>query len=592
MLIAALTYFMYRPAISGEFVLDDEQLTQNSQMKAPDGLYQLWFTTKPADYWPVTYSSFWLEWRLWSDHPTGYHVVNLVLHVIDVLLLWLVLRQLAIPGAFLAALIFAVHPVNVESVAWIAQRKNLLSLMFLLLSTFCYLKSEERHDLTAQHAGQSKTGPWYFASLMLFVLGMLSKGSVVILPSILLLLIWWRRTLVTSDFVRISPFFVVGGLLALLNIWFQRHGADTVVRDVTILQRILGAGAVVWFYLSKALAPVNLLFFYPQWNIQVARFIWWLPLFAVLAITAILVWQRNSWLVRPLLFAWVFFNISLMPVMGFTDVGFMQYSLVADHYQHIAIIGVIALIAAGWSCWYKASITIGRYGAEIVAAICVSGLAILSLKQSGEYHDPITLYEATLAQNPQCWFAHDAIGYLLVKDNRSRDATVHFQAALALHPNQPKVYNDLGIAQVESGEPEQGIASFQRALELDPNLSDTEYNWGQALITLRRFAEGVKHLQRAVELMPDNQVEEMLNSGQFQEMVKYLEAARQLDPSDVNAYIALALAYSHAGRVDESLATYQTALEMALAQHQTALAEQIKSSLEALRAQNIPSRAP
>ncbi|HTQ38975.1 MAG TPA: glycosyltransferase family 39 protein, partial [Pirellulales bacterium] len=267
-LITALTYAVYWPALSGGFILDDELLTQSKLIKAPDGLYRFWFTTEPTDYWPVTSSAFWLEWRLWGDKPTGYHVTNLLLHMVDVLLIWLVLRRLAIHGAFLAALIFAVHPVNVESVAWISQLKNLLALCFMLLSTICSLKADKRLNSPQSPSDRSSAGPWYLLSLMLFVLGMLSKGSAAVLPALLLLIAWWRRPLSKWDWLRSVPFFLLGGLLTLLNVWFQTHGVDTIVRKVTPIERLLGAGGVVWFYLFKALVPIDLIFVYPEWHID------------------------------------------------------------------------------------------------------------------------------------------------------------------------------------------------------------------------------------------------------------------------------------------------------------------------------------
>src|SRR5262245_7464980 len=349
----------YWPSLRGDFVLDDEILvSQNNLVRAPDGLMRFWFTTEPADYWPVTNSTFWLEWRFWLDNPTGYRATNIVLHIVDSLLIWLVLRRLIIPGAFFAALLFAVHPVNVESVAWIAQRKNVLSLLFFLLSIWFYLRSQPTSVSDSPRRGEPKgnsaltsersfSASSYWLGLTAFVLAALSKGSVAILPLVLLLISWWQHSRITRrDLLMTAPFFAIAVVLTVVNIWFQRHGSEEIIRHVTFAQRLAGAGAVVWFYLWKSLMPLRLAFVYPQWEIDTSDLRWWLPLAATLIVTTLLIWQRRTRFGHPLLFAWAFFCIALLPVMGFTDVGFMKYSLVADHYQHIALIAVVALAAA------------------------------------------------------------------------------------------------------------------------------------------------------------------------------------------------------------------------------------------------------
>ena len=291
-------------------------------------------------------------------HPTGYHVTNLLLHIADSLLVWLVLARLKIPGAFLAALLFAVHPINVESVAWIAQRKNVLSLLFFLLSIVWYLKSTARTDEVRGSneidSDSLQLNSWYWLSLLAFLLAMLSKGSVAMLPLVLLLIVWWQRGRIQqTDIVRTIPFFIVAAVLTIVNIWFQSRGLTTPLRDVTPLARLLGAGAVVWFYLWKAVWPWPLIFVYPKWDIRPEELRWWLPLAGTLLVSAILIWQRRTAWGRALLFAWAYFCIALLPVMGFTDVGYMKISLVADHYVHIALIGVVALVAAAWTNWYS-----------------------------------------------------------------------------------------------------------------------------------------------------------------------------------------------------------------------------------------------
>ena len=238
-LIVFVTSIVYSQSLSGNFIWDDDLLVARSKLiQAPDGLQRIWFTTEPVDYWPVTNSSFWLEWRLWSSHSTGYHITNLLLHIADSLLVWAVLARLRIRGAFLAALLFAVHPVNVESVAWIAQRKNLLSLLFFLLSALAYFKSESGDSSSVETA--SGFNRWYWLSLLAFVLAMLSKGSVAVLPLMLLLTAWWQRGRITRiDLIRITPMLAIAVGLTFVNIWFQNRHPEEIVRSVSLIQRVL-----------------------------------------------------------------------------------------------------------------------------------------------------------------------------------------------------------------------------------------------------------------------------------------------------------------------------------------------------------------
>jgi 4-amino-4-deoxy-L-arabinose transferase-like glycosyltransferase len=237
-LIVILTAAAYLPAMRGGYLMDDDlYVTHNPLLPASDGLYRFWFTTEPVDYFPLSNSLLWIEYQIWGVNPLGYHISNLTLHIAGALLLWILLRRLAIPGAFLASLLFTIHPVNVESVAWIAMCKEVLAVFFFLLSILWYLKSDK--------------GAWYWLSLAACVAAMLSKGSAVVLPPLLLLVIWWKRGIIKRDLIRIAPFFVVAAALTLTNMWFAFHSSNTAIRHVTIIERFLGAAAVIWFYQSQ-----------------------------------------------------------------------------------------------------------------------------------------------------------------------------------------------------------------------------------------------------------------------------------------------------------------------------------------------------
>ncbi|MGW8257322.1 MAG: hypothetical protein ACWGMZ_07560, partial [Thermoguttaceae bacterium] len=311
--VVFLALLVYFPSLKGGFLMDDDGLlTENHLIKASDGLRRFWFTAEPDDYWPVANSSLWLEWRIWKMNPIGYRATNLSLHIVESLLLWWLLCKLSIPGAFLAALIFAVHPVNVESVAWIAQRKDMLAMLFFLLSMLWYLEFMIRAPLRL--APKLIPNPqslipissfilhpssFYCLSLAAFILAMLSKGSAAVLPVMLLGIVWWlgdcpdfsgaagapceacsrwsAKMGLSPSLLRLVPFFVVSVIFTIVNIWFQTHGQKADVRNADILERLLGAGGVIWFYLYKAFFPLKLIFVYPNWKIHADSIFCWLP---------------------------------------------------------------------------------------------------------------------------------------------------------------------------------------------------------------------------------------------------------------------------------------------------------------------------
>jgi len=531
--LIAAALIAYLPALRGEFIMDDYfYVTNNPIIQASDGLYQFWCTTEPVDYYPVSNTTLWIEWRLWGMNPTGYHVTNLILHIVEALLIWVILRKLSIPGAFLAAVIFAVHPVNVDSVAWIAQRKDMLAMLFFLSAILCYMKMElpssvlpngidriASPPLASPSSLVPSLFPWYWLSLAAFVLAMLSKGSVAVMPVLLLAIIWWLRPLTRRDLVRAAPFFLVAAALTGVHIWFQTKSTVEVLRNGGFADRLLGAGGVVWFYLYKALLPFNLAFIYPMWHIEAGNPLWWSPLLAALAVTAVLWWYRKSWS-RPFLLAWGFFCVALAPVMGFTDVGFMTYSLVADHYQHIAIIGVIALLSALWSAWYRQVQGGMHWAAIFVAVLAVGSLTFLTWQQSEIYRDPMTLYQDTLDKNPGCWLAEYNLGLALDDLGRPREAIERYRRALRLKKGDyPDALVNLGITLAQIGRPREAIQHIEQALKFKPDYANGYYNLALVHAMLHQSSEALAMAQKALELARSQrrtelakQIENWLNS--------------------------------------------------------------------------------
>jgi protein O-mannosyl-transferase len=558
-LLVAIGLAVYLPSLHNGFVWDDDSfLTKNALIKAPDGLARFWFSTEPTDYWPVTSTSLWLEWRLWGMHAVGYHATNLTLHLAEALLLWSILRRLRVPGAYLAALLFAVHPVNVETVAWIAQRKNLVAMLFYLLAIFWFLRT----GWVAPAA--RKWGLAYGLSLLAFLLALLSKGSVAPLPFVLLGLVAWQRRPGRRDLAGLAPFFAVSAALIAVNIWFQTHGTHEIIRQASGLQRLLGAAAAVWFYLSKALVPVNLIFVYPQWKIDAGAAAWWLPLTAAAALTALLWRLRRS---RPAcLAAWAYFVVMLLPVLGFTDVFFMRYSLVADHYQHLALIGVLALAAAGWDRWRRQPG--GAAWAGVAAALAVGTLSLLSWRQTRDYRDEETLYRATLARSPGSWMVYNNLGLLESAAGRKSAAAQDYNEALRLNPAFAEAYLNRGELAGELGNSAAALADFTAGLRLRPNYPEARYNLGNTLHALGRNAEAVAEFNQALRLRPfypeaeNNLGAALVDLGQTADAIRHYDRAILLDPAYAEVHYNLANTLAGLGRGGEAIAQFGTALRL------------------------------
>jgi tetratricopeptide (TPR) repeat protein len=558
LLIAGIVFWIYWPALGGGFIWDDELLiTSNKLVLSSDGLDRMWFTREPVDYWPVTNSSFWGEWRLWGMNTSGYHVTNVVLHIASALLLWMILRRLEIPGAFLAALLFAVHPINVESVAWIAQRKNTLSLFFSLLSLWWFLNARRN------------VNRWLWLSLVAFTLAMLSKGSVAVLPFVFLVIVWWRQNRLTlRDGLQTAPFFVVAIVLTAVNIWFQTHGSHETIRDVTPLQRLLGAGAVVWFYLYKALLPIHLAFVYPQWKIQPANLLWWFPLGATVSVTLLLWWQRRRDLLRPLFVAWLIFCLGLLPVMGLVDVYFMKFSLVADHYLYTSLIVVMVMITAAWEILLKRQSGAWRQVLWGLAALVGAGCCGLVRHYSANYADALTLYQASVEKNPHSSLLQNNLGMQLFLNRQANDSIEHFQEAVNLQPDNAEAINNLGLALANIGRTEQALVQYQAALNLRKDFPQAHNNLGLTLAKQGNTDVAIAEFQEALRLnsfYPQayyNLANSLEQSGQLQKALVNYRLAIQYDPYYWEAENAWAAALMKAGDPSGAIAHYQQSLRL------------------------------
>jgi len=472
-----------------------------------------------------------------------------------VLLIWRLLSQLSVPGPFLAALLFAVHPVNVESVAWIAQRKNLLALLFFLLSILSYVNAEKDSC--------PKPSRWYWLSLAAFVAAMLSKGSVAILPLVLVGVVAWLRPLTRSDLVRVVPFLLVTAVLIPVNMWFQSRFTNQALPALDLVERVLRAAAVTWFYLYKALFPVHLSFIYPKWQIDADQLRWWLPFAAAVVATGVL-WRYRRGRARLLLFAWAFFCLSLAPVMGFADIAFMEHSLVADHYQHISLIGVVAVVAAAWATWRERK----RWQLDAAAVAVCGALTFLTWQQSSLYADGITLFRAALERNPSSAFAENNLGLALLAAGRQEEAIAHWRDALRLKADYPEAHFNIGRTLFKMGDFEGAAASFRRAMLLRPHLAGYHYNLGTALARLHQLPDAIGHLRQAVDIQPEfaeahhNLGSVLLEAGRLPEAIEQYEETVQLEPNHRDAHYNLGLAFYRSKRLDDAMEQFRRVLRL------------------------------
>lgn len=555
-LLFALTVLLYLPSwqhgrlwgAPSEFIWDDDAMVWNNPLiKEPDGLWRFWATTEAPDYFPLVSSLLWVQWRLWGMNPAGYHFVQALLHAGAAVLLWRVLRRLSVPGAWWAGLVFAVHPVNVETVAWITETKNTLPMVLYLASLLAYARFDE--------SGRRRE---YALSFALFVLALLGKTSVVMLPFVLLGIAWWRRgRIARADLVRSVPFFAASLVLGLVTVWFQSHRAiiSTVIREDSFASRLAIAGRAVWFYLSKALVPLDLCFVYPRWSVDPASPLAWVPLAALLAVFGAAWWKRAGW-GRPVLAVLGYFTLSLLPVLGFVNIYFMRYSLVADHWQYVAIAGVIAGVAGAAA---HATRRLPRQAVMAGGGSIALVLAGLSWSHQSIFVNNERLFRDVLSRNPEAWIAHNNLGWILFEKGKPEEALGHYKAALALKPDLADAHRNLGILYMSQQRDAEAAAAFEEALRQG---EDHRAHDALGVIRLRqgRAEEALAEFEKAVRLKPDFAPAHVHRGEYYAERKDWARAASafaeavRLAPSNPDSSNALARALASAGRPDEAAA--------------------------------------
>lgn len=549
--VALLAYF---PALRGEFLWDDAGHVTSPALQSWAGLGRIWFEVGATQqYYPLLHTAFWIEHQLWGDAVLGYHLVNVLLHATSALLLARVLGRLAVPGAWFAAVLFLLHPVGVESVAWICEQKNTLSLLLYLGAALAYLRFNGE-----------RTPRSYALATLCFIGALLTKTVTASLPAALLVVFWWQRGRLEwrRDVVPLLPWFALGAGGGLFTAHFERVLIGAQGADFTLgaLDRLVLAGRVFWFYLGKLAWPFELSFVYPRWEVDAG--VWWQWLFPVagLALLAGLIWcSRRS---RGPLAVALLFGGSLFPVLGFVNVYPFIFSYVADHFQYLASLAVFALAGAGLG-------RLPRRHGLVVTIVLVGLFSALTWRQAAGYRDNVTLYEATLRRNPDAWLAHQNLGTILSDSGRPAEALPHFERTLVLRPDYPEALNNLGNCLTQLGRAGEALAPLERAIQLQPKYAAAHNTLGTAFMALNRADEGRAAFERAVQLEPDyvtalfNLGQAFASSGRVREATPPLIRGVQLDPANLAGRLQLGTALAVQARYAEALPHFEVALELA-----------------------------
>lgn len=596
LLLIAFVFIAYAQVFQAGFIWDDEShLTQNPCVVGPLGLTEVWTTTQ-AVYYPLVLTTFWVLHKFFGLNPLPYHLLNIFFHAASAILLWRVLRVLRIRGAWLGAALWALHPVMVQSVAWVTELKNTQSCVFYLLSILFFLNWEHLEGAASRLLRRRIGGlrSLVFAlSLLFFLLATLSKPSVVMLPFVLALCVWWMRGRIRwRDTLAFVPFALISVVASAWTIWEQKFHARAVGPDwvQTFPERLIIAGRAVWFYLGKLVWPHPLIFIYPQWNIDSSTVVAYLPLLAVIAGLVALWFFHAKW-GRALFFAAAYYVICLFPVLGFFSVYFFRYSFVSDHFQYLASIGPLALTGAGIATlldrFYKTQDhfvfnpdTVPRSGNAIVSprwrfvlsgALCGILLALLgSLTwwQTADYHDLFALYGATLQKNPDCWMAHYNLGIVLSEQGEADQAIEHYRQAVALRPDYAEAHYNLGRLLVNLGQLNDAVAHYERAVAINPGDAEAQNNLGVTLYGMGRADDGIAHYRKALEIRPDyaeascNLASALIAKGDLDGAIARYTACLAAVPDQEEAQYNLASALLRKGRVDEAIIEYQKVLAM------------------------------
>jgi tetratricopeptide (TPR) repeat protein len=557
-LLAALAFL---PALRCGFVWDDDAyVTENPLLTSAHGLHDIWFSAHTqSQYFPLVYTTFRFERLLWGLNPFGFHLVNILLHGVNAVLVWVVLRRLRAPGAWLAAAIFAVHPVQVETVAWVTELKNIESLLFYLLSLLAWIEFVD--------APGGRHWRYYGLALTACLLALFAKTTACTLPATMWLVLWVRKQRISwLRAAQIVPFLIAGFGMGLITVWWEKHLGNYDERfglSLSLLQRVLLAGRALWFYAGKLAWPTGLAFSYPHWEISVREPLQYVPLAGCAAVAAVL-WRWQDRIGRGVLAGIIFFVAALSPLLGFINEYTFFYSYVADHYQYTAGIGLIAVFASGVWSWCSRKGCLGpAQGGLLVLLGC------LTWHQCGAYQNRETLWRDTLAKNPDSWMAHHNLGIELFGQGRLDEALDHYQTAVRLYPKGDREQSDLGTALMEKGLYPEAIEHLEAALAINAQLFQAQNNLALTYSRTGQYQQAVSHFRKALAIKPDalgvmlNLGRALHRQGELDEAISDYREASARFPSEVEPLRRLAGVLAEKGQFSQAAQACRQALRIA-----------------------------
>jgi len=497
LLLVAGSLWIYAPALTGGFIWDDDvHFTANDVVRRWKGLIDIW-TTRSAVYYPLVLTTAWGLHKVVGFNPQVFHAVTLALHIANAWLLMLVLRRWGLRGAWLAGLLFAWHPLQVESVAWVTELKNTQSAFFLFASVWALQQSG---FFSSPKPASVAARRWHRLSIFLYVLAVLSKPSVVAAPVVLMLVVWWKRGVRRWwDVDGLFPHLITAILAAGWTIWEQRYssGAQGFEWATGMLDRLALSGQVFWFYVQTLWWPHPVMFLYPQWEVAPDRLLAWLPLLGAVGAGGLFWWKRASWGLAPGLVLCIYAAF-LFPVMGFFNVYFMRYAWVADHFMYLPAIPWFAAAGAAWARLRDRWSGTAWAVAAVVLVVC----GVLSHRHARTFHDMETLWRSALAANPAAWMAHNNLGLHLRDRGDIAGARHHYEEALRHNPRHYEAMNNLGLLLADEGRTDEALAMFDRALELRPDLYMAWLNRGNLLRDTGRTDDAFASYRKAAEVNP------------------------------------------------------------------------------------------
>jgi protein O-mannosyl-transferase len=566
-MIVLLTAVSYSTSLTNGFIWDDDDyVTNNFFLRSPEGLQDIWFSSKTPQYYPVIFTSFWIEYHLWGLNPVGYHAINLIFHIFNALLIYLILFKLKKNLALPVALLFALHPVNVETVAWVTERKNIYGTFFYLCAVLFYLRFSDAHRKRD-----------YAFSLLSFVTALLSKSITVTFVAVPLLIQWWRKRLCKTDVFRMIPFFAIGLAAGLNTVILElfRVGAKGNNWSLPLLEHILLPGRIILFYIYKLIFPLRLIFIYPRWQLNAADPVQWLPL-ATVIIGLFLAYRYRESIGRGAFAALACFVLSLFPALGIFNVFPMIYSYVADHFQYTASIGMIIFLCAAVRFLFEEAAPVQRIlgpgirkaAPRVILAMVVLAFGARILSYTPAYENRKTLFADVIAKNPGTWMAYNNLGNESLKEGDIGTASHYFHKAMSLNPNDCVAYINLGNLLMINNQLDQARQSFETCLRSNPSFAAAYNNLGLIEVRLGHMEAAAADFEKAARLNPLannahlNLARVFFQQHDDQKAIEQCRKAIEIYPFYGEAYLQLGMIYARTNDLNAALNAFRKAARL------------------------------